>query len=169
MQETLVQFLGQEDPLRRESLPTPVFLGFPGGSVGNESACKAGDLGSVPELGRSPGEGNHYPLQYSGLEKSMDGGAWQGSQRVGPRGPCSPKESDMTEQLHFHFQCVCFHVTVSIHPTLFFPRCAHKSVLCVCISIPALQIGSSVPFPRFHTYVLIYNICFPPSDLLHSV
>jgi len=132
--------------------------GFPG----NESGCKAGDLGSVPELGRSPGEGNHYPLQYSGLEKSMDGGAWQGSQRVGPRGPCSPKESDMTEQLHFHFQCVCFHVTVSIHPTLFFPRCAHKSVLCVCISIPALQIGSSVPFPRFHTYVLIYNICFPP-------
>ena len=47
-------------------------LGFPGGSTGKESACNAGDLGSVPELGRSPGEGNSYPLQYSGLENSMD-------------------------------------------------------------------------------------------------
>ena len=121
--------------------------GFPG----NESGCKAGDLGSVPELGRSPGEGNHYPLQYSGLEKSMDRGVWQGFQRVGPWGPWGPKESDMTEQLHFHFQfqCICFHATVSIHPTLFFPCCAHKSVLYVCISIPALQIGSSVLFHIF--------------------
>ena len=41
-------------------------------SEGKESACNAGDLGSVPGLGRSPGEGNSYPLQYSGLENSMD-------------------------------------------------------------------------------------------------
>ena len=56
--------------------------GFPGGSAGN-----AGDLGSIPWLGRSPGEGKGHPLQYSGLENSMD---------------CSPwghKESDTTEQL----------------------------------------------------------------------
>ena len=53
-------------------LPTPVFLSFPGGSDGKESACNTGDLGSIPGLGRSPGEGNSYPLQYSGLEKSMD-------------------------------------------------------------------------------------------------
>ena len=52
-------------------------LGFPGGSAGKESACNAGDLGSVPGLGRSPGEGNSYPLQYSGLENSMDRGAGQ--------------------------------------------------------------------------------------------
>ena len=45
---------------------------FPGGSVGKESACNAGDLGSVPELGSYPGEGKGYPLQYSGLENSMD-------------------------------------------------------------------------------------------------
>ena len=57
---------------RRGRLPTPVFLGFPGGSDGKESTCSAEDLGSIPELGRSPGEGNGYPLQYSGLEKSMD-------------------------------------------------------------------------------------------------
>ena len=70
MQETPVQFLGQEDPWRRDRLPTPVFLGFPCGSAGKESACNVGDLGSIPVLGRSPGEGKGYPLQYSGLENS---------------------------------------------------------------------------------------------------
>ena len=48
-----------------------MFLGFPGGSVGKESACNAEDLGSIPGLGRNPEEGKEYPLQYSGLEKSM--------------------------------------------------------------------------------------------------
>ena len=57
---------------RRDRLPTPVFLGFPGGSAGKESTCNAGDLGLIPGLGRSPGEGNGCPLQYSSLEKSMD-------------------------------------------------------------------------------------------------
>ena len=47
-------------------------MGFPCGSVGKESTCSAGDLGSIPGLGRSPGEGKGYPLQYPGLEKSMD-------------------------------------------------------------------------------------------------
>ena len=42
------------------------------GSAGKESACNAGDLGSIPGLGKSPGEGKGYPLQYSGLENSMD-------------------------------------------------------------------------------------------------
>ena len=49
---------------------------FPHSSVGKESACNAGDLGSIPGLGRSPGEGNGNPLQYSSLENSMDRGAW---------------------------------------------------------------------------------------------
>ena len=52
-------------------------LGFPGGSDGKESACSAGDLGLIPGFGRSPGEGNGNPLQYSCLENPMDGGAWQ--------------------------------------------------------------------------------------------
>ena len=47
-------------------------LDFPGGSAGKESTCKEGDLASIPGLGRSPGGGNSYPLQYSGLENSMD-------------------------------------------------------------------------------------------------
>ena len=54
-----------------------LLLGFPGDSVGKESACNVEDLGSIPGLGRSPEERNGYPLQYSGLENSMDRGAWQ--------------------------------------------------------------------------------------------
>ena len=52
------------------------FLSFPGGSDGKASACNAGDLGSIPGLRRSPGEGNGDPLQYSCLENPMDGGTW---------------------------------------------------------------------------------------------
>ena len=51
-------------------------MGFPQSSVGRESACNAGDLGSIPRLGRSPGEGNGNPLHYSCLENVMDRGAW---------------------------------------------------------------------------------------------
>ena len=58
-------------------------MGFPGGSDGKESACNVGDLDLIPGWGRSPGEGNGYPLQYSGLENSMDS-------------PWGCKESDMT-------------------------------------------------------------------------
>ena len=57
---------------RRDSLLTTVFLGFPAGSAGKESACNARDLGLIPGLGRSPGERKGYPFQYSGLENSMD-------------------------------------------------------------------------------------------------
>ena len=70
--ETLVDSWVGKIHWRRDRLPTPVFLGFPCGSAGKESACNAGDLGSIPVLGRSPGEGKDYPLQYSGLENSMD-------------------------------------------------------------------------------------------------
>ena len=51
-------------------------MGFPGSLDGKESACNEGDPGSVPGLGRSPGEGNGNPLQYSFLENAMDRGAW---------------------------------------------------------------------------------------------
>ena len=50
-----------------------LMVGFPSGSAGKESACNEGDLCSIPGLGRSPGEGKGHPLQYSGLENSMDG------------------------------------------------------------------------------------------------
>ena len=58
------------------------FKGFPCSSAGKEFTCNAGDLGSIPGLGRSLGEGKGYPLQYSGLENSMDC-IVHGSQRVG--------------------------------------------------------------------------------------
>ena len=57
---------------RKERLPTPVLLGFLCGPAGKESAYNVGDLGLIPGLGRSSGEGNGYPLQYSGPENSMD-------------------------------------------------------------------------------------------------
>ena len=78
-------------PGRRKWQSTPVFWGFPGGSLGTESACNAGDPGSVPGLGRSPVEGHGDPLQYSCLENPTDRGAWRG---YSPRGR---KESDPTE------------------------------------------------------------------------
>ena len=78
--------------------------GFPGGSAGQESACMVGDPGSIPGLGRSPGEGNGNPLQYSYLENSMDEGAWWDTVRG------VTKESDTTEQLHFlSFRTLCVH------------------------------------------------------------
>ena len=72
MQETPVQFLGWEDSLEKGWRPTPVFLVFPCGSAGKESRHNAGDLGSTPGLGRSPGKGKGHPLQDSGLENFMD-------------------------------------------------------------------------------------------------
>ena len=64
---------GEERTFERELSGQGV---FPDGSDGKASACNAGDLGSIPGLGRSPGEGNGNPLQYSCLENPMDGGAW---------------------------------------------------------------------------------------------
>ena len=62
MQETPVRFLGQEEPLEKGEAAHSSFLGLPGGSDGKESACNAGDLGLIPESGRSPGEENGYSL-----------------------------------------------------------------------------------------------------------
>ena len=91
VQESPIQSLGQEDPLRRDRLPSPVLLNFPCGSAGKESVCNVGDIGSTPGLGRSPGEGKGYPLQYSGLENSMD---------------CRVHgvTKSQTQLSHFHFQ-----------------------------------------------------------------
>ena len=67
-QETLVRFLGREDPVEKDRLPTPGFLGFSGGSDGKESNPQWGEPGLIPELGTSPRGGHGNPLQYSCLE-----------------------------------------------------------------------------------------------------
>ena len=77
-------------------LPTPVFLGFPGGSDGKESTCNVGDLGSTPGPGRSPEGGHGNPRQYSCLESP------HGQRSLAGYGPRGCKESDMTEQLSPH-------------------------------------------------------------------
>ena len=88
--------------------------GFPGGSVYKESACSVGDLGSIPGLGRSPGEGNSYPLQYSCLENSVDRGysqwdrkeldttEWLTLSHLVRGGPlvCTPKDNWVLLKLH---------------------------------------------------------------------
>ena len=79
-------------PWRRDRLPTPVFLGFPGCSEGKESTCNVGDLGSVPGLGKSHGGGHGNPLQYS---------CWEDPHAQRSLVGCSPwgrKESDTTER-----------------------------------------------------------------------
>ena len=84
-------------PWRRDRLLTPIFLGFPCGSVGKESDCNVGDLGLIPGLGRSPGEGKGYPLQYN---------------------PWGQKESDTTEQLLLSlFMCRCEERSMKNIPT----------------------------------------------------
>ena len=74
-----------------------MFMDFPHSSVGKESACNAGELGLIPELGRSPGEGSGNPLQYSWLENPMDRGAWwataHGVARVGHDLATKPTQS----------------------------------------------------------------------------
>ena len=76
MRKTWVQSLGWEDPLEKETATHSSILGLPLWLSWKKSTCNEEDLGSIPGLGRSPGEGNGYPPQYSGLENSMDRGAW---------------------------------------------------------------------------------------------
>ena len=79
---------------------TPYDIGFPGGSEIKASACNAGDLGLIPGLGRSPGEGNGNPLQYSCLENPRDEGAWRAI--VHGVTKSQTRLSDFTFTFYFH-------------------------------------------------------------------
>ena len=92
-QETLVRFLDHEDPWKRDRQPTPVFLGFPGGSGSKESTCNVGDLGLIPGLGRCPGGGPNKLLQYSCLGNPYAQRSWAGYS------PWGCKELGTTERL----------------------------------------------------------------------
>ena len=93
MQETLVGFLDREDLLEKGQATHFSIWGFPGGSDGKESACSAGDLGSITGLGRSPGGGHGNPLQYSCLENP------HGQRILAGYSPWGHEESDTAEQL----------------------------------------------------------------------
>ena len=78
--------------------------GFPGGLEGKESACNAGDPGSIPGSGRSPGGGNGNPIQYSCLENPMDRGAWQATVQG-----VTESWTRLSDQ-HFYFHNMNIHV-----------------------------------------------------------
>ena len=93
MQGTLIQFLGQEDPLEKGKAAHSNLLGFPGGSYGKESACNVGGLGSIPGWGRPPGEVKGCPLQEESLgHRSLVGYSPGGHKGLG-----------MTDCFHFKF------------------------------------------------------------------
>ena len=93
--------------LGRKAMTNLAFQGFPCSSVGKESACNAGDPGSIPGLGRSPGEGNNNPLHYSCLENPLDRGAWQatvyGVARVGHVLVTKPPPTQHFKKWRHHF------------------------------------------------------------------
>ena len=94
MQENLVQFLDWDDTLEKGYATHSSILGLPWcGSADKESACSVGDLGLIPGLRRSPGEGNSYSLQYSGLENPMNCIA-------------HAVAKSRTQLSDFHFQCL---------------------------------------------------------------
>ena len=141
MQEALVRSWVRNIPWRRDRLSTPVFLGFSGGTDSKESACNVGNLGSVPELGRSPGGGHGNPLQYywaslvaqmvknlstmqetwvrSLLQEDLpkEGRAFLLGESPGQRSlvgysPWGHEESDMTERLSVHAYTDCHFLPV---------------------------------------------------------
>ena len=101
---SLVKLSGSRDCfVVRFLITATIYLGFSGGS--EVKACNAGDLGSIPGLGRSPGEGNGTPLQYPCLENPMDGGAWWATAVHGVS-KSRTRLSDFTFTIYF-LVCVC--------------------------------------------------------------
>ena len=97
--------------------------GFPGGSEVKASACNAGDLGSIPGSGRSPGEGNGNPLQYSCLENPMDGGSWWAAVHG-----VTKSRTRLSEQFIFSsVQSEIHHLPSKIGFSSWFPRLTHST------------------------------------------
>ena len=78
-------------------------MGFPCGSAGKESACNAGGLGLIPGLGRSPGEGKCYPLQYSGLENSINSIAYRVTKIFNSKDPQNTSTEEQAKENIFSF------------------------------------------------------------------
>ena len=124
-------------------------LGFRCGSAGKESTCNAGDLGSIPGLGRSPGEGKGYPLQYSGLENSMD---------------CR-KESDTTKRLSLSSISFTFVKRKHTINTVF-----HSAFPLIYAAVHSLSLvpflpPSLIPFYNSMIFYFLKAIWFFPASL----
>ena len=120
------------------------YLGFPGGSEVKASACNVGDLGSIPGSGRSPGEGNGNPLQYSCLENPMDGGAW--------RATVHGVAKSWTRLSDFTFTFTFCYLQFSIWIPGFF--------MCTCIRLINRQIERSLPLMNLeHTVKTLGMMC----------
>ena len=134
---------------RRDRLPTQVLLGFPFGSAGKESTCNVRDLGLIHGLGRSLGEGKRYPLQYSGLEISMN---------------CIvhgvAKSWTLLSDFHFHFPAVCSTVGMLDHTVALFLVFSGTSILFSIVTVqctfsPTLWMEG---FPFLYTLSSMYSL-----------
>ena len=139
-----------------------ILFGFPGGSDGKESVCSAGDLGSIPGSGRSPGEGNGKLLQYSCLENSMERGDWWIAWGC--------KGSDTTEWLTLSLA----EVGLRDHMVILFLISWGTSILFDIVVVPVYISTNSIQvFPFLHILVNIYYLFFlcnghPNSLILNS-
>ena len=120
---------------------------FPGGSDGKESSCNAGDPGLTPGMGRSPGEGNSNPLQYSCLEKPMDRGAWRAYS------PWCHEVLDRTEWLNSsRFWPICLNMRYLFFSLWLTSLCMTLSSLGPSMSLQITQ------FPSFYSWVILHYI-----------
>ena len=139
---------------------------FPGGSDGKASTLKAGDLGSIPGSGRSPGEGNDTPLQYSCLENPMDGGAWWTTVHG-----VAKNRTRLTSLTYIVYICQFQSPKSCQHPLFPFvpPWYPHVCSLCLCLYFCFAKNIICTNFFKFHIYALIYDIYFSLSDSLYFV
>ena len=139
-------------------IQSSLICNFPGGSDGKESTCHVGDLGLVPGLGRSPGEGNSYPLQYSGEVHGL-------------YSPWGCKESDTTEWLSLAYVTNCFSLSAFniLSPSLVFALlitvCLDEDLFGIILfgTLCAAWTWMSVSFPRLGKFSVIIssNISLP--------
>ena len=145
------------------------YIGFPVGLAGKESACNVGDLGSIPGLGRSPGEVNGYPLQYSGLEKNS----------VDNISPWGCKELDMTERLshwviEFQFHLLDLHwvhlifnlfLLIQVKRTKLFLWVTHAGLPSAQMTIHAGK-GTERSHKCLSHILCVFNITMPLPEIL---
>ena len=157
MQETWFHSWVRKIPWRLDRLPTPVLLGFPGGSHCKEAACNSGDLGLIPGLGRSPGEGHGNTLQCSGLENPHGRRAW----RVIVHG--ITKSQDTTERLSTQ-QNIIFLVQISLNLSMI----VHNLLLGLLVTVIKPIFSSTFSFSPILVFTLYcITLCSPnPSEAI---